>query len=315
MSVSKNLLLLLVGLTASSLVVAQGAADDDNQGIPGRLDLMSSEERVAAGLAFHTHMSEPVEPFRVLGNIYFVGTSNIGSYLISSPEGHFLIDTGVAGMAPKIRDSVEALGFDMRDIRVLLSSHAHFDHVQGHAIVQRMSGAQVMAIAGDADALEAGHDLSPLAFEGWEPVNVDRRLQDGEEVTLGNVTLTPTWAPGHTQGCTTWSLDTTDSGESVNVAIFGCNGPNEGVQLVNNPRFPELVEQSLQGFDNLARLQPDIYLTGHPQQPFEGIEHQMRVQMRPHPLLRQQPWAEFIAQRRSEFEARVAAERARLANL
>ncbi len=309
-------LAMFASMTISVQALAQASADGaENQGVPGRLDMMSMEERVAAGLPFHTHLSEPVDPFRVLGNIYFVGTRNIASYLIASSEGHFLIDTGVAGMAPGIRNSVEALGFDMRDIRVLLSSHAHFDHVQGHAIVQRMTGAQVMALEGDADALEAGHDLSPLAFEGWEPVSVDRRLQDGEAVTLGDVTLTPTWAPGHTQGCTTWSLDTMDAGDSINVAIFGCNGPNEGVQLVNNPHFPELVEQSLMGFDNLAELRPDIYLTGHPQQPFEGIEHQMRVQVRPHPLLRQQPWREFIAQRRSEFEARVAAERARLAGL
>lgn len=311
----KALLVCLVAFSVSSLAPAQSSDDNHNQGIPGRLDRLSQAERVAAGMSFHTVQSEAVEPFRVLGNIYFVGTRNIGSYLITTPEGHFLIDTGVVGMAPKIRDSVEALGFDMQDIRILLSSHAHFDHVQGHAIVQRMSGAQVMALAGDADALEAGRDLSPLAFEGWEPVVVDRRLQDGEHISLGGVTLTPTWAPGHTQGCTTWSLDTEDSGEALNVAIFGCNGPNEGVQLLHNPRFPALVEQALTGFDNLARLQPDIYLTGHPQQPFDGIEHQMRVQMRPHPLLQQQPWQAFIGQRRADFEARVEAERERLGDL
>lgn len=311
----KTLLTCLVALWSSSVTHAQGPDNHDNQGIPGRLDRMSAEERVAAGLSFHTVQSEPVEPFRVLGNIYFVGTRNIGSYLVTTPDGHFLIDTGVVGMAPKIRDSVEALGFDMQDIRILLSSHAHFDHVQGHAIVQRMSGAEVMALEGDADALEAGRDLSPLAFEGWEPVTVDQRLQDGQRISLGGVTLTPTWAPGHTQGCTTWSLETEDSGDSFNVAIFGCNGPNEGVQLLHNPRFPALVEQALAGFDNLARLQPDIYLTGHPQQPFEGIEHQVRVQMRPHPLLRQQPWQEFIAQRRADFERRVEAEQERIANL
>lgn len=305
-----KLLLPVVLCVVTGNSVAQQATDQ--QGVPGRLDMMSAEAKIAAGMSFHTHQSEAVEPFRVLGNIYYVGASNIASYLITSSEGHFLIDTGVAGMATEIRDNVQALGFDMRDIGILLSSHAHFDHVQGHAIIQRMTGAEVMAIEADADALEAGRDLSPLAFEGWEPVKVDRRLQDAESVTLGEVTLTPTWAPGHTQGCTTWSLDTVDSGESYNVAIFGCNGPNEGVQLLFNPRFPMLVEQALQGFDNMARLQPDIYLTGHPQQPFEGIEHQMRVQMRPHPLLgHQQLWAEFIAERRAAFEERVAAERAR----
>jgi hypothetical protein len=103
-------------------------------------------------------------------------------------------------------------------------------------------------------------------------------------------------------------MDTQDSGETLRVVFFGCNGPNDGVQLINNPRFPTLVEDALFGFDNMAKLQADIYLTGHPQAPFEGIEHLMRVQVRPHPLLNQQPWADFIAARKQDFEARVQAE-------
>lgn len=283
-----------------------------DKGQPGRLDLLTLEEKVANGQSFHTHQSAPVEPFRILGNIYYVGASNVASYLITSPEGHFLIDTGVQSMTGTIKNSVEALGFQMRDIKIILSSHAHFDHIQGHAIMNRMTGAEVFAMDADADALEAGQDLSPLGFEGWEPVKVDRRLQDGETITLGRVSLTATWAPGHSPGCTTWSMDTADSGETMRVVYFGCNGPNDGVQLINNPRFPTLVEDALFGFDNMAKLHADIYLTGHPQGLFEGIEHLMRVQMRPHPLLRQQPWAEYIADRKADFERRVQAERERL---
>ena len=161
-----------------------------------------------------------------------------------------------------------------------------------------------LSTLGAADAM----NISSKLREGWEPVKVDRRLQDGESINLGEVTLTPTWAPGHSPGCTTWSMDTQDSGEILRVVFFGCNGPNDGVQLINNPRFPTLVEDALFGFDNMAKLQADIYLTGHPQAPFEGIEHLMRVQVRPHPLLNQQPWAEFIAARKQDFEARVQAE-------
>jgi metallo-beta-lactamase class B len=299
-------------LLSSMLAVqgfAQDAAQSENTGRPGRLDLLTLEQKVANGESFHTHQSEAVEPFRVLGNIYFVGASNIASYLITTPQGHFLLDTGVQGMTDDIKRNVEALGFKMTDIEIILSSHAHFDHIQGHAIMQRMTGAQVFALEADADALEAGKDLSPLGFEGWEPVKVDRRLQDGEAIHLGEVTLTPTWAPGHSPGCTTWSMQTQDAGEDFDVVFFGCNGPNDGVQLINNPRFPTLVEDALFGFDNMAKLQADIYLTGHPQAPFEGIEHLMRVQVRPHPLLNQQPWAEFIAERKQDFERRVQAER------
>lgn len=283
-----------------------------NAGIPGRLDRLSMAEKIENGRGFHSHQSDMSEPFRILGNIYYVGATNLASYLITTSDGHILIDTGVQSMPAGIRDSMDKLGFRVEDIKIILSSHAHFDHIQGHAIMKRMTGAQVMALDADADALEAGQDLSPLGFEGWEPVQVDRRLADGESVVLGGVTLTPTLAPGHTPGCTTWSLDTVDSGQSYTVAYFGCNGPNDGVQLINNPRFPTLVDDALSGFDNMARLDVDIYLTGHPQAPFEGIEHQMRVQMRPHPLLQQQPWAEFIAERRADFVRRVETERALL---
>jgi metallo-beta-lactamase class B len=303
---------MVTALLSSMLAVqgfAQDAAQSENTGRPGRLDLLTLEQKVANGQSFHTHQSEAVEPFRILGNIYYVGASNLASYLITSPQGHFLLDTGVQGMTDDIKRNVEALGFRMSDIKIILSSHAHFDHIQGHAIMQRMTGAQVFALEADADALEAGKDLSPLGFEGWEPVKVDRRLQDGEAIHLGEVTLTPTWAPGHSPGCTTWSMDTQDSAETLRVVFFGCNGPNDGVQLINNPRFPTLVEEALFGFDNMAKLHADIYLTGHPQAPFEGIEHLMRVQVRPHPLLNQQPWADFIAARKQDFEARVQAER------
>ncbi len=308
----KFFIAMMTAVLSSMLAVqgfAQDAAQSENTGRPGRLDLLTLEQKVANGQSFHTHQSEAVEPFRILGNIYFVGASNIASYLITTPQGHFLLDTGVQGMTDDIKRNVEALGFRMSDIKVILSSHAHFDHIQGHAIMQRMTGAQVFALEADADALEAGKDLSPLGFEGWEPVKVDRRLQDGESINLGEVTLTPTWAPGHSPGCTTWSMDTQDSGETLRVVFFGCNGPNDGVQLINNPRFPTLVKDALFGFDNMAKLQADIYLTGHPQAPFEGIEHLMRVQVRPHPLLNQQPWADFIAARKQDFEARVQAER------
>ena len=179
---------MVTALLSSMLAVqgfAQDAAQSENTGRPGRLDLLTLEQKVANGQSFHTHQSEAVEPFRILGNIYYVGASNLASYLITSPQGHFLLDTGVQGMTDDIKRNVEALGFRMSDIKIILSSHAHFDHIQGHAIMQRMTGAQVFALEADADALEAGKDLSPLGFEGWEPVKVDRRLQDGESINLG----------------------------------------------------------------------------------------------------------------------------------
>src|SRR5262245_12444917 len=147
---------------------------------------------------FHGEMSRAVEPFRIVGNIYYVGARNIASYLITTPEGHIMIDTGTKEMHQVIRTNVGKLGFKLQDVKILLSGHAHFDHVQGHAAMKKATGARVMAIGEDAVALAAGTDNSPLGDEGWEPVAVERVLKDGETVTMGGTTLRAVWTPGHT---------------------------------------------------------------------------------------------------------------------
>ena len=146
---------------------------------------LSPEQRAT----FHGRMSEAVEPFHIVGNIYYVGARNIASYLITTPEGHIMIDTGTKEMHDVIRANVAKLGFKLKDIKILLSGHAHFDHVQGHAAMKKVTGAQVMALGEDARALSAGTDISPLGDEGWEPVKVDRVLKDGDTVTLGGITI------------------------------------------------------------------------------------------------------------------------------
>ena len=125
---------------------------------------------------FHGPYSEAVEPFHIIGNIYYVGARNIASYLLTTPEGHIMIDTGTKEMHPVITANVRKLGFKLQDVKILLSGHAHFDHVQGHAAMKKVTGARVMALREDAVALEAGADRSPLGDEGWEPVQVDRCL-------------------------------------------------------------------------------------------------------------------------------------------
>ena len=127
-----------------------------------------------------------------------MGARNIASYLITTPEGHIMIDTGTKEMHSVIRANVEKLGFKLQDVKILLSGHAHFDHVQGHAAMKKVTGARVMAIGEDAAALAAGMDRSPLGDEGWEPVPVDRILKDGDTVALGGTTLRAVWTPGHT---------------------------------------------------------------------------------------------------------------------
>lgn len=261
---------------------------------------------------FHGPYSQPEEPFRLIGNIYYVGAKNIASYLVVTPQGSILLDTGTSEMTPVITANVEKLGFKMRDIKIMLSSHAHFDHIGGHAAMKKLTGARVMAIKQDADALEAGKDLSPLGDEGWTAVKVDRVLKDGDTVALGGTTLRAVWAPGHTPGCTVWTTSVPDAGKTYSVAVFGCGGPNGGVKVVGNQRFPTLVDDTLATFRKLKMLKPDIYVTGHPQMLFAGKIERMKANERPHALLDpgSTAWAKMLDDAQAAFEKRVAAERA-----
>ena len=255
--------------------------------------------------------SQPVVPFRIVGNIHYVGARNIASYLITTPQGHILIDSGMNEMHDGIVSSVEQLGFAASDIRILLSSHAHFDHIEGHALMQRRTGAQVMAMAGDAEALESGHDTSALGAIGWEPVRVARRLKDGDTVTLGGTTLRAIHAPGHTQGATIWMTDVDEDGRRYRVAFFTTTTPNPEVPLLDNPRHRNAIEDARNTARKLAAEPvPDIVLVGHPQAMFAQTAERMRKGERPHPLLNgADAWTRQLATATAGFERRVAQER------
>jgi metallo-beta-lactamase class B len=280
--------------------------------LPAQTSPLTAEQRAQ----FHGPYSQPEEAFRLVGNIYYVGAKNIASYLVTTPQGHILIDTGTTEMTPVITANIEKLGFKVRDIKIMLSSHAHFDHIGGHAAMKKLTGARVMAIRQDAEALEAGKDLSPLGDEGWAPVKVDRVLKDGDTVTLGGATLRAIWAPGHTPGCTVWTTSVPDGGRSYAVAIFGCGGPNGGVKLVSNQRFPTLVDDTMATFRKLKMLKPDIYVSGHPQMLFAGKIDRMKAGERPHPLLdpQSQAWGKMLDEAEANFTKRVQAEHAQSAS-
>jgi metallo-beta-lactamase class B len=256
--------------------------------------------------------SQPVAPFRIVGNIYYVGALNIASYLIATPQGHILIDSGMTEMHDAITSGVAQLGYAVSDIRILLSSHVHFDHIEGHALMQRRTGAQVMAMTGDAEALESGHDTSALGAIGWEPVPVSRRLKDGDTVTLGGTTLRAIHAPGHTRGATIWMTTIEEEGRRYTVAFFTTTTPNPGVPLLDNPRHPNVIEDTRTTFRKLtAEREPDIVLVGHPQAMFAQTVERIRKGERPHPLLNgAQAWTRQLATAAADFERRVVQEQA-----
>ncbi len=208
---------------------------------------------------------ESVEPFRVDGDIYYVGSRGLSSFLIVSREGHFLIDGGMPENAEMVADSVKALGYDIRDVKYLLNSHAHFDHSGGLAALKEMSGAIMVATKGDCSALEGGFYLGSESDHDFDapPVKVDRVISDGETLTLGGVTLTAHLTPGHTRGCTTWTM--TSGGKQV---LFFCSATVANNRLVATKAAPAqydgIVEAYKSTFAKAKAWRPDIFLANHP---------------------------------------------------
>jgi metallo-beta-lactamase class B len=288
---------------AVAVVVAAGIASAQGQG-PAQFSEAWYQQ-------FRGPYSAPAEPFRIVANIHYVGAANIASYLITTPRGHILIDTGMTEMHDVIRDNVAKLGFETSDVRIMLSSHAHFDHVAGHAAMKKLTGAQVIAMRGDAEALETGKDNSALGAIGWEPVKVDRVLTNGDRVELGGVTLRAVHSPGHTQGATTWITTVEDRGRQYVVAFLGGTTPNGGVPLIGNPRHKTVIADTQQTFARLkAEKVPDIYLVGHPQAMFAGKVERIKAGELPHPLLNGAAWTKQIADSEAGFQKRVAEEKA-----
>jgi metallo-beta-lactamase class B len=253
----------------------------------------------------HGEWSAAVEPFNVVGNIYYVGAKNVASYLIATSDGLILLDTGTKEMVPVVTNNIAKLGFAVKDIKLILSNHAHYDHVGGHAAMKRATGARVLVMAEDAPAVESGVDMSPLGDEGWQPVIVDGKLHDGETVTLGDASLVAILAPGHTPGCTVWTTNAREQAKTYAVVFYGCARPNDSVQLIGNSRFPNLVEQTRATFRRMRTLAPDIFVTMHPESLFEGKVDQMRAKTRPHPLEDPRAWPKLLDEHEADFAERL----------
>jgi metallo-beta-lactamase class B len=199
----------------------------------------------------------------VIGNVYYVGSRDLASYLITTPEGHILINSGFEKTVPLIQAAVESLGFKMRDIKILLASHAHSDHVAGHALAKELTGSKVLVMRGDDAVVASGGKGQYLYKDRWKPCGVDRVLEDGDEVKLGGVTLTARRTPGHTRGCTTWTWRAADGDKRYNVVVIGSPNVNPGYQLVNNRDYPEIAADFARTFEILKSLPCDVFLGAH----------------------------------------------------
>ncbi len=245
-------------------------------GLPGRKAFVAAAVCLlffaSAGLMAQINPRErrawnaPVQPFRIVGNVYYVGAHGVSSFLIATPDGLIVLDGGFTETAPLIERNIRALGFQLKNVKYLLNSHAHYDHCGGLAKLKQDSGAQLLASAPDSETLNTGHQLSygPGQHEAYFPrVRVDRTIRDGERISLGGAVLTAHLTPGHTKGCTTWTMPVVEHGATHNV-VFYCSTSVAGNLLVNNPKYPNIVLDYETSFALLRKLPCDVFLGPHP---------------------------------------------------
>ncbi len=255
--------------------------------------------------------NQPFSPFRIISNIHYVGTNNLACFLITTPAGHILIDTGLEESAPIIRANIEALGFQLKDIKIMLSSHAHFDHVAGHAAMKQATGARVYATAADAGILESGgtkgfHPLTP-----YKPVKVDQIIQDGEVVRLGKLALTAHLTPGHTEGNTTWTMTVEENGKPYDVVFVGSMSINPGVHLVNYPAWSNIAQVYAKSFQLLKSLPCDVFLGPHA--PFFDMEakvSRMNAKTNSNPFVDPQGYRNYITSFEKSYQEQLQSEQA-----
>ena len=209
----------------------------------------------------------PFPAYRVAGNVYYVGSKDLAAFLITTPQGHILINSNLESSPTQIEKSVEQLGFKFSDVKILLISHAHYDHAAGSARVVQMTHAKYMVMDGDVSVIESGgktdFNYAKSADMYFPPTKVDRVLHDGDEVRLGGVVLVAHKTAGHTKGCTTWTMTAADNGKSYHVVIVGSPNVNPGYKLVSNQAYPQIAQDYEQTFRVLKALPCDVFLGAH----------------------------------------------------
>ena len=268
---------------------------------------------VFAGSAFAQatpDWTNPFPPYRIIGNVYYVGSQGLASYLITTKEGHILINSSLESSVPLIRESIEKLGFKFGDVKILLISHAHWDHCAGSASIKELTGAKYMVMDADVPEIEAGgkgnfqYGDSPTSR--YQPTKVDRVLHDGEVVKLGDAVLTAHLTPGHTKGTTTWTMKVKEGNKTYNVVIIGSPNVNAGYKLVNNALYPQIASDYERMFRVLKLLPCDVFLGAHGN--YYGMEAKY-ARMKEHaanPFIDPEGYRSYVAEREQTFRAELA---------
>lgn len=226
-------------------------------------EAQTPKDLLAAMLA---RWNRPTEPFKMIGNVHYVGTDGLASYLITSPQGHILVDAVMPESTSQIKASIEKLGFKITDIKYVVNTHAHIDHTGGLAELKQASGGQMVGGEADKPLLEGGYypgdeDNAMLKFP---PVKVDRTVREGDKVTVGDVTLTARETPGHSPGCTSWEFAVKD-GDATRTALIFCSGTVALNRLVGNPTYTGIVADYKKTFARAKDMKVDVLLAPHPE--------------------------------------------------
>ncbi|MES2596495.1 MAG: subclass B3 metallo-beta-lactamase [Verrucomicrobiota bacterium] len=249
----------------------------------------------------------PFPPHKIAGNLYYVGSQDLASYLITTPEGHILINSSLEESVPLIRDAVTKLGFKWTDVKILLISHAHDDHCGGSALILKETGAKYFVMETDADAIEAGgikRTRLSASYMSFAPAKVDRRLKDGEKVILGGSTLVARLTPGHTPGCTTWTMKV----DGLNAVIIGSPNVNPGTVLVDSKTYPAIADDYKTCFRVLKELPVDLFLGAHGSYYDLQAKHKQLVAAPtgPNPFIDKAGYAAYVADREKAFLKELA---------
>jgi metallo-beta-lactamase class B len=252
----------------------------------------------------------PHKPFRIIGNVYYVGSKDLASYLITTSQGDILINSSLTSSVPLIRKNVEALGFHFNDVKILLISHAHWDHAAGSAEIKRLTGAKYMVMDADVPVVESGgktdFQYGAEAGSRFPATKVDRVLHDGDEVKLGGVVLVAHKTPGHTKGCTTWTMKVREDNRAYNVVIVGSPNVNTGYKLVGNAAYPEIAQDYESTFRTLQSLPCDVFLGAHGL--YFGMEAKF-ARMKPggvNPFVDPEGYKSYVAEREQAFRKELA---------
>ncbi|HEX4773796.1 MAG TPA: subclass B3 metallo-beta-lactamase [Bryobacteraceae bacterium] len=259
---------------------------------------------------FTLKWNQPIPPYRVISNIYYVGTNYLASFLIRTPQGDILINPDYEQSVPLIRASVEKLGFAFSDIKIVLISHAHDDHAAGCALAKKLTHAKLMVMQADVPEIEGGGAGDFQYNSRWPPAKVDRVLHDGDSVTLGGTTLVAHLTPGHTKGCTTWTTEVKDGSRTYHVVIVGSPNVNPGYKLIGNAKYPQIAADYEKTFSVLKSLRCDIFLGAH------GVYYGMDDKLKklraggPNPFIDPEGYQAYVSDREQAFRSELRAQQA-----